>query len=215
MPGTSVINANPKLTRRSQASRIGRARATDPETVRDLISDSAAGLRAWAEKEPAAAAAWVERVGSVHATPRAFGVVACAWADKDLPAAAAWLENIPNAEDRSAASRAVAYEAVRTDPAEAIRLASDLQEGEDKLRLMVHAVRQWALQDNQAALEWAITVPDPKASDTLISAIAIETAEADREFALGLVALLTDPELHADAMAAVDQRLVVASSDLP
>lgn len=148
-------------------------------------------LRHWAETNPAAAAAWAAHNGAGDSATLKFS--AAMWAITNLPAALNWIATLPEGEAKTLASMAVAYEAARTDPVAALRLARPLPASRERDELLASAVSQWAQTDNAAATDWAAQVPDASLRQHLLAAAAIALAGKDGTAAATLVSTVLSP----------------------
>lgn len=97
-------------------------------------------------------------------------------------------EQCPLESGRSEVLRVVGYEAARVDPVRAVTLAMGMEPGSDRDRLLLHAIREWALRDVEAALEWVRQGEDEALRWRLLGALAVVMAESDASRAAGLVA---------------------------
>lgn len=146
--------------------------ASSGELKRDLITR-------WAESEPAAAAAWAEKLPLDRERAEIFSDVAIAWANQDLAAAAEWVQQWPDPNERQAGLTTVAYEAAREQPVEALRLATTLAAGRSRDDLIVRAAAQWASSAPESAAQWAQKIPDSNLSRRLLASIAAEWGNRD------------------------------------
>jgi hypothetical protein len=67
----------------------------------------------------------------------------------------------------------------RTQPAEALNLASELPPGARRDELLAHGARQWAAQTPQEAIVWAEQLPDEVVRGRLFASIASVWADSD------------------------------------
>jgi hypothetical protein len=106
---------------------------TEVPTVLRFLNDHSAELTnldlaprligRWAESDPRAAAEWVSGrpVDSEH--QKEINAVAVAWASQDLSDAIGWARQLPDETERQSALVTIAYEAGRTEPMQALKLA--------------------------------------------------------------------------------------------
>lgn len=166
-------------------------------------------LRRWAEGDPRAAAAWLDR-GLADATPReAIKSVATVWASRDFAEATKWVRQLPDAEVRRIGLVAVAYEAARTQPDVALGLAQELPASAERKDLVTHLASQWATRSPDAAAAWALKIEDPSVRDGVLAGIAVIWGESDPLAAASLAISSLEPgRLQNDAVIGIVQRWV-------
>lgn len=129
-----------------------------------------APLRAWAQQDPAAAAAWVTAHLHDGARRRALTEVIALWADRSPAAALAWLDALPdsagNEEPYAAALSALA---ASDAPAAAAWLAQHpgLASRENCESLLSH----WTAADPAAASSWLLAHPNAAMREALLPAV--------------------------------------------
>jgi len=206
--GLAAIGAETDPDHRSQAIDAFVASVSDADfraTLETLAHDSclvAAELskrlaRRWAETNAPAAAAWASGLNEGPVRLGVFEQIAIARANSDLAAAMGWVKGLPPGGDsKSAAALSIGYEATRTDPLEALDLASGLSPTRERDDLLVHAISQWSAADSGSAAAWAMNVEDPSLRARLIGAVAIAGAEQDGRNAATLAVsdLVAGPE---------------------
>lgn len=171
-----------------------------PRDFNPASSESNEGLRRlWAGTDPAAAANWAAQNGPGASATLRFA--AAAWASTNLPAALNWIATLPEGDPKTLASMAVAYEAARTDPLTALRLARPLLASRERDDLLACAVSQWAQTDNDAATAWVAQVPDASLKQHLFAAAAIALAGKDGAAAATLAGTVLSPGAEQDRTA--------------
>lgn len=146
----------------------------------ELVSDFSQSLvRRWAEREPAKAAHWAARIIEPPAREAMLHTIIVVWANTDLAAAKGWLLKQPAGTERQGLALAMANEAMRADPVEALRLTDEIPAGKQQDDLQVQAVGEWAGHDFQAAYQWASQFPEGDLRDRLITTVAVALAEQD------------------------------------
>ena len=116
-------------------------------------------------------------------------------------------EQCPLESGRSEVLRVVGYEAARVDPVRAVTLAVGMLPGSDRDRLLLHAIREWAIRDVEAALEWVRGGEVEAMRWRLLGAVAVVMADSDAARAAGLVAVeMGDGPERARAAVGVLQR---------
>ena len=143
-------------------------------------------VRRWADKNPAAAAAWLGHESPLNEV--LLQQVAIAWAGHDLSAAVEWARNLPVGDEKHAATLALAYEAARPEPITALELARTLPVTDGRDQLLMHAVSQWAVTDSVAATGWAGKVSEPQLRENLLAAVAVAVAKRNGRTAATLAA---------------------------
>ena len=141
-------------------------------------------IRRWAAEDPSAAAVWAEKQANPAMRQEALNQVALAWAERDLAVAIKWANSLPADGAQAFVLMNLGYEAARTQPLEALALASSLPPGRDRDDLLVHAVSQWAGSDAQASTEWACKIPELALRERVLAAIATAMADQNPESAV-------------------------------
>lgn len=149
-------------------------------------------LRRWGAAMPEVAAAWLAHKppGGVH--EEASLALATTWAKGKSDDAAAWVRTWPE-EKRPAGLLAVAYEAARNSPTNALWLAAELPAAQPRDELIEHAVREWASRDSETALSWAAQMGATPLRDQVIASLSLALSDKDPAKAAAL-ALETLPE---------------------
>ncbi len=135
-------------------------------------------LQRWAHEMPQAAAEWLatKPIGPLH--QEASRSVAIVWANQNLNDAAAWVRRWPE-EEKEKGLIAVAYEAARTSPKEALWLAAELAPTAARDGLIAHTVREWAAQDPDAPAGWAEKMESSALREEVFANTAISLSETD------------------------------------
>lgn len=194
---TTQASADPEKFSARLDSLKGQTDAAAVETRQVLI-------RRWAGQNPAAAAAWL---AAASADASLFQQVGIAWAGSDLPAAAKWVRQLSVGPEQQAAMLALAYEAARTKPVAALELARTLPPTDERDRLLIHAVSQWATADSAAATTWVEKISEPPLRENLLAAVAVALGKQDGAAAAALAATaLPAGELQNRTAVAVVQR---------
>jgi hypothetical protein len=166
-----------------------------PTKLDSLINDSSANggdwrqllVRRWAEAQPAAAADWAAAHFSSAGGPTLLKQAAVVLANSNLSAAIDWVEGLRAVDAKQAASIAVAYEAARSDPVQALNLGIPLPASDARDQLLVYGMRQYAEKDPEAASRWAIQVEDPVLRNRLLEAVTTSASGTDPASAARLV----------------------------
>lgn len=144
-------------------------------------------LRRWAERNPVAAAAWVDQLPEGALRREAIQHVAIVWANADLAGALQWVQHLSSGEAKQSALLNIGYEAARSAPLESLQVAVELPAGRNRDELLAHAASQWAASAPAAAAEWAGRIPDAGLRGQILARIATAWAELDPTAAAGLV----------------------------
>jgi hypothetical protein len=127
----------------------------------------------WATACPREAASWALELHDPETCRSFLQVAAARWAVMDLREAASWGRRL------SDVLTAVASEALRSEPIEALQLAAELPPGTEQADLVCRAAAEWAVTDRDSALKWATQIKDPALLQRVIEQIAIASAERD------------------------------------
>ena len=164
-------------------------------------------VRRWAEADPTQAAAWAAARPEDARQQRALEQIAIVWAGQDLTAAVAWVNSLAESAGKTSVVLSLGYEAARTNPLQAIELASAIPATPAADDLLAHSVSQWATQDSQSALDWVQRVTDPQLRQRLLGNVAVALARRDAPHAAALVAgsLVAGDEQSRAAVAVVQR----------
>ena len=119
-------------------------------------------LSRWGESDPKAALTCIQGLnldgGSFPFN--AVKSVISSWAEKDFTAAKAWVEGLPPGTNRRRSAMVdLAFALAQKDPAAALSLARSLP-GDDGQRFLIGALNGWCLKDADAAIAYAVQLPD-------------------------------------------------------
>ena len=133
--------------------------------------------------------------------------LAVVWANEQLPAAVNWASQLPAGIEREHDLFAVASEAVRVQPAEALRLADELPPSSARDELVSRAIGEWAVTDPVAATSWSQNITDDTLREQALASATTAWSSRDPA-AAGAFALaeLTPGRLQDDAVVGVAQR---------
>lgn len=129
-------------------------------------------IRRWAGSDPWAAAEAASQMPKGPLRQEAVVGVATVWANQDLEATLDWVRKLPGEEEKDGGLIAAAYEAARTKPLEALRLAIELPASGIRNDLIVHAANQWAASEPAAAAEWTAGISDPALRERVLTVVA-------------------------------------------
>ena len=129
-------------------------------------------LQRWAGEDAQAAADWAGDLPDSFRQDAVNGVVAV-WANRDFSGAVEWARQLSGDKERAATLMAIAYEAGRTQPIEALRLSSEIAATESRNDLVAHIVSQWASSAPENAAEWASQIEDVKLRERITAEVAI------------------------------------------
>jgi hypothetical protein len=119
-------------------------------------------LSRWGESDPKAALAYIQGL-NLDGGSFPFDVVKSvisSWAEKDFTAAKAWVEGLPlGTYRRRSAMVDLAFALAQKDPAAALSLARSLP-ADDGQRFLSGALNGWCLKDAEAAIAYAVQLPD-------------------------------------------------------
>jgi len=102
---------------------------------------------------------------------------------------------------------AAAYEAGRSAPLEALRLAMDLAPGDERAELISRTTREWAATAPKAAAAWATKIEECNLRERALTGIATAMSESDPKAAALLVNDALPPgRAQEDAVVGIVQR---------
>ncbi len=110
-----------------------------------------------------------------------------AWAARDPEAALAAALKLPAGDERNEALTAVCSGLAQVDPAEAVKLAQELQLDKQPGAVMEDLVQQWAGNDLASSLAWVASQPDGGQRDELTTRVAYVMSRNDPSDAAALV----------------------------
>ena len=159
-----------------------------------------------AQLSPAQAAQWLADNPNVPDRHAFLTQISSAWADSDLVAALRWSTTLPP-DQRQGVLLDIGYETARTNPKDALSIASTLPPSPERDTLLSFAASQWAASDFGTAAQWAQQVPDQSLRQELLASIAVASAKQDPGTAAALAATeLQDQSVKARAQVAIVQR---------
>jgi len=172
---TDIVDEEAALLRLIAQLPVTDIRSCLQELRRDELSGNLGRLlvRQWASTSPEYAARWATTVEDPVAREELMASAALAWAGRDLPAALAWAESLPEGSAHERVLLDLGYELARTDPLEAIRLASKLPVTDSRDAMLLHALRQELPQDSDLIREWAAQLPPGAFREQALAAVAI------------------------------------------
>lgn len=134
----------------------------------------------WAQKSPADAARWAEKLPDGEFGQRVFAKVARQWALTDVSAAINWSQQLPEGENKTAAELSVAHEAASQQQAiAALTLLAKVPPGPDRDEAANYAAQQWAANDADAAIAWVNQLPDAGLREKILGQIAVNLGAQD------------------------------------
>ena len=172
-----IMKAKGEKNREKRMALLSEAIQTlDPSQIRETLAEVEAMkgderfrsqlrnmlLSRWGESDPRAALTYVQGLnldgGSFPFS--AVTSVISSWAEKDFTAAKAWVEGLPpGTYRRRSAMGDLAFALAQKDPAAALSLARSLP-GDDGQRFLSGALNGWCLKDAEAAIAYAVQLPD-------------------------------------------------------
>ena len=155
-------------------------------------------IRRWAEIEPHSAAEWVARELKGPERQPAINHVAVVWANQNLPDAVGWVRQLTDPAEQQSGLLAAAYEAARTKPIEALKLAVELPANESRNDLITHTTSQWAATNPEAAAAWAHEIADAELRDRVLSSVTTTWGASDPVSAANWAVKSLSPGRHQD-----------------
>jgi hypothetical protein len=130
----------------------------------------------WMQADPAAATAWM--ASSPDATPTLTLAVADYWST-NTDGLQQLVGSLPDTAWKQNLLQQTSEEISRNDPADAAKLAQQMQPGDALTNAMQAVACNWASTDPNAALDWINSVTDPAMRDRLIASAAQSYALTD------------------------------------
>ncbi|MEZ5323708.1 MAG: hypothetical protein R3F19_01375 [Verrucomicrobiales bacterium] len=106
------------------------------------------------------------------------GIVA-SWATKDPTAAWQWLQEQDNVGDKFELGNKIISTLAMTDPSAARAMVDALPDAADKTALEVSIAKEWASQNLEAAMQWALGQSEPEHKSEMFAAVADKLAAED------------------------------------
>ena len=145
-------------------------------------------MRAYAYKDPQAAADLAAQQPSGSALNQAISAVASSWVQADSPAAVAWIQSLPDGAAKRTALNNAFFQVVWNNPAGAADLLASLPVTQDNMGLYWQLGSQWAQSDVAAAVNWAKQLPEGTTiKQTVLQNISSVWAQSDPSGADGRV----------------------------
>ncbi len=166
-------------------------------------------VRRWVESDPKAAAEWVDGGTKGPSRQAAINEVALVWGSRNFPEAAGWVRQLADPEERQGGLISLAYEAARSQPLEALKLAMEMSANTFRNDLVTHTASQWAASEPRAAAEWANQIADPDLRERVLAGVTTAWGESDPVTAGAWAVKSLGPGKHQDdAVVGVVQRWV-------
>jgi hypothetical protein len=163
--------------------------------------------------DPLAAAQFAETNSISYTHDQVLQRVAQLWAATDSAAALHWATTLSNPTERDAIVTEVCLQVAESDPAEAVRMRSQLTDDKPDWGLEAVAER-WAEKDFPAALDWALSRAASEQRDQLIARVAyVQSQTSPFEAATLVVEKIPAGRTQTEAAIAVLHQW--ALSDLP
>lgn len=94
------------------------------------------------------------------------------WCERETAAVVEWAQAQPRGDWRDRLLSRVSFVLSKSDPAAAADLVSDLEPGAVQDEAAMAVLHQWALQDSDAALQWAEAFSEPNLRDRALAEIS-------------------------------------------
>lgn len=154
--------------------------ATLEPNLRERFSGEA--IRAWAEKDVNAAAAFAAAQTDPYLRASLSSAVAFAWGKSDPIAALAWSEKILPPNARAGVIPHLIMEVAKKDLTAASQLAADMEPGAAQNNACASIFETWFEKgptEREAALEWLASLPDDSARRAGLQRVARDWAQSD------------------------------------
>ncbi len=171
-------------------------------------------IRRWTEANPQAAADWVIGDSPDHLRSDALDHVAVVWSAQSFGDVTDWARQLPEENLKASVMIKVAYELVRTEPLEALRLASEVPPDKGRDDFIEHALKQWATSAPDEAAGWATQLENSSLRQRAMASIASTWGETD-PFAAATLAMnsITPGRTQDDTVVGIVQRWAQQSPD--
>ena len=144
------------------------AETLEPKDKREVAHRA---LATWARSDPRAAIDALGKMADPQLTQIAERSIVNAWARSDPMAAFQWTRAKPAAAKRSRMVASILGDMARSDPGQAVALASDLEAGTRSIALE-RILGRWAQDDHRAAIAWLDASPH-KATDVVNAVVGV------------------------------------------
>ena len=160
----------------------------------------AAVAETWAQRSPKAAADWVATLPVGLVSEAAMAAALEAWANIDPAAAGSWVEALPAGEKRDIAMEKLGSEWAEQHPDEcAVWVAQRVRAGEPAPEpLLADVANKRGDLNQEAAADWALTLPEGEARDQAAAAVGAKWATIDPQAAAAWVSGIQDAGLRTD-----------------
>ena len=173
--------------------------------------DLRALFRAWAERDPAAAAAHLPLGMEQFHSRQAVAAVAEDWSTGDLAAAIAWARGLQDIGARSSACDAIIQRLAQTDPAQAVALALSLDGPANAGNRLRRIVMVQAADDPAAALSTINSLPSSVPRGPLFKNVVYSLLQEDPALAGEFALTIPASQYQTDALGMVARRLAEES----
>jgi len=190
------IQALPDATGSAVTEHAGSA-AVEPEAISEA-GELSPELRTLAERDPLAAAAWMENLPERLRVELA-AVIASAWGKREPELAAAWAHYQLEGEAREQALLSVSADWALANPVAAAEYGLTISSQIRQEKFLKTVGMQWGRQDSVAALAWADRVLQGTARESFLSGLCSTLAETSPLQAAQLVASLGNSQLAGDS----------------
>ncbi len=155
------------------------------------------GIRHWMNADPVQASNWF--AARPDTTRDQTGAVAQGWA-ADSTGLQKYVTQLPDSAWKQSFLQEAGSQMSVKDPAEAIKLAEQMNLGNDRTSLLQSVACDWAASDPNAALDWIASVKDPSLREQLVASAAQSYALTDPALASAwLVSMAKSDDLVKDS----------------
>ena len=170
-------------------------------------------VMAWADVDPASAAAWVVQLKDNN--DWLVASVAGPWGRKDPRSAASWVEGLSQGPSKTMACQNLGMSWGSSHREDAMAWAEKIQNEEEKQAALGGIARVWAGTDNTAALQWAQSLADEKCKRGMVAQVVSGWGMKDRGAAEKWVADLPEGELKKAAQEALKNPYIIRRGVAP
>lgn len=162
VPSSEIVNTLNQLTTEQLSADAGR-----------LL------IRRWAEYDPRAAATWIDQLSDVFAKHELSAVVAVLWAEQNFSESLAWVHSLPDGDTKNNAMTQLGFETARTSPIDSLHIAFEIPASNSRDDLLIHGLKQWAIEDAEGASEWVKSIPAGPLRERALADVATVISDQD------------------------------------
>jgi hypothetical protein len=148
-------------------------------------------VMAWAQKDPAAAAAYSLKIPEARARNNSIQNVIYRWGTQDLPGALTWTESLPAGPDRQAALSATLSQWAQQNSTEALAYVQAIPDGREKWRMVSNLSYYFAQAEPEAVVSLIESMPSGPEKNSALNNLASRWMQTAPDKAVDLLARQT------------------------